>query len=217
MRNRGFASVGLLLQQCDDVLAEDNFIGDNARGIFLEGTVRNTFRRNIVAQSDIAIVMFASAVETRFEGNLFMANMSPLQLVGKRADANFDGNYWSDNTEPDLDGDGRSDRPYRLTNVFDHFRGNLTAADLFSDGFAAATLATAERAFPVLQPVNALDHAPLARPPALADVPRPPGREGRAGWPVLGASAAAMAAGAFVLGARRRPRASRGQRRSVAA
>ena len=38
LRNRGFASVGLLLQQCDDVLAEDNLIADNARGVFLEGT-----------------------------------------------------------------------------------------------------------------------------------------------------------------------------------
>lgn len=216
LRNRGFASVGLLLQQCDDVLAEDNFIGDNARGIFLEGTIRNTFRRNIVAQSDIAIVMFASATETRFEGNLFMANMSPLQLVGKRVDANFDGNYWSDNSEPDLDGDGRSDRPYRLTNVFDHFRGNLTAADLFSDGFAAAALATAERAFPVLQPVNALDHAPLARPPVLRDVPRPEGREGRASVPVVGASGAALLAGVLVLSTRRRPSQARGLRRSLA-
>ena len=31
LSNRGFASVGLLLQQCDDVLAEDNLIADNAQ------------------------------------------------------------------------------------------------------------------------------------------------------------------------------------------
>ena len=42
LRNRGFASVGLLLKACDDVVAEDNLIADNARGIFLEGSYRNT-------------------------------------------------------------------------------------------------------------------------------------------------------------------------------
>ena len=195
LHNRGFASVGLLLQQCDDVLAEDNFIGDNARGIFLEGTIRNTFRRNVVAESDTAIVMFGSAAATRFEGNSFIGNMSPLTLVGKRTDAVFDGNYWSDNTEPDLDGDGRSDRPYRLSSVFDHFRGNLTAADLFSDGFAAAAIGAAEQAFPIIQPTQALDRAPLVRPPALPDVPRPQARSRRAAaWP-MGLSALAFGAG----------------------
>jgi nitrous oxidase accessory protein len=32
LRNRGFASVGLLFQGCDDVLAEHNLVADNARG-----------------------------------------------------------------------------------------------------------------------------------------------------------------------------------------
>jgi len=212
LHNRGFASVGLLLQQCDDVLAEDNFIGDNARGIFLEGTIRNTFRRNIVAESDTAIVMFASASGTRFEGNSFIGNMSPLSLVGKRTDTLFDGNYWSDNSEPDLDGDGRSDRPYRLTSVFDHFRGNLTAADLFSDGFAAAAIGAAEQAFPIIQPTEALDRAPLVRPPALPDVPRPqPGSRRGAAWP-MGLSALAFAAGfGLLVRGRSAPRARGGR------
>ncbi len=42
LRNRGFASVGLLFQGCDDVLAEDNLMADNARGIFIEGSYRIT-------------------------------------------------------------------------------------------------------------------------------------------------------------------------------
>jgi nitrous oxidase accessory protein len=91
--------------------------------------------------------------------------------VGRRTDTVFDGNYWSENHEPDLDGDGRSDRPYRLTSVFDHFRGNLTAADLMSQGFGATALAVAEETFPVLQAIPVEDKAPLVRPPVLAAVP----------------------------------------------
>lgn len=195
IHNRGFASVGLLLQQCDDVLAESNLIADNARGIFIEGTQRVTFRGNVVAKSDAAIVAFDSSSASRFEGNSFVGNMTPLLLVGKRLDAVFTGNYWSDHAEPDLDGDGRTERPYRLTSVFDHLRGNLTAADLYVDGLAGIALSLAETAFPILEPVRVVEAAPLAAPPRLADVPRPAsGRRGR-DWSGLGASVLALVLG----------------------
>jgi nitrous oxidase accessory protein len=199
LHNRGFASVGLLFKACDDVIAESNLIADNARGIFLEGSYRNVFRGNVVAESDAAIVLYDSCAGNRFAGNLFVANMTPLVLVGRRTDTVLDGNYWSDNDEPDLDGDGRSDRPYRLSSVFDHFRGNLTAADLFTESFAAAALAAAERAFPVLEPTTVEDRSPLARPPALPEVPRAPAAPRAAHAAGLLASAAAVALGSVAL------------------
>jgi nitrous oxidase accessory protein len=171
LRNRGFASVGLLLKACDDVVAEDNLIADNARGIFVEGSYRNRFSRNIVAMSDMALVIYDSSGDNVFEGNAFVGNLSPLSLAGRRTDTRFAGNYWSDQGEPDLDGDGIAERPYRLSNVFDHLRGNLTAADLFAQGFAARALGAAERAFPVLDAVPVVDERPLARMPRLPDVP----------------------------------------------
>ena len=214
LRNRGFASVGLLLKACDDVRAEDNLIADNARGIFLEGSYRNVFLRNVVARSDTAIVLYDSAHDNRFEGNSFVGNLTPLTLVGRRTDTVFDGNYWSDNDEPDLDGDGRSDRPYRLGNVFDHFRGNLTAADLMAQGLGAAALSAAERAFPVLLPVRAEDRSPLVRPPRLPDVPAPAPEHGRRHPGGLAASAGALAAGLTVLIHVRRPRHAKREPRS---
>ncbi len=171
VRNRGFASVGLLFKTCDDVLAEDNLIADNARGIFLEGSARNVFRRNVVAASDAAVILYDSSEGNRFEENSFVGNLSPLNLVGRRTDTVFLGNYYSDNQEPDLDGDGRSDRPYRLSSVFDHFRGNLTAADLFSRSFAAKAMGSAEETFPVLRLVPVEDLRPRVRPPSLPAVP----------------------------------------------
>jgi nitrous oxidase accessory protein len=179
IRNRGFASVGLLLKSCDDVLAEDNLIADNARGVFLEGSYRNVFRRNVIAMSDQAIVLYDSTHESRFEGNAFLENFTPLWLVGRRTDTTFEGNYWSDHGEPDLDGDGISDRPYRLSNVFDHLRGNLTAADLYARGPVAAAVGAAERAFPVLDAVPVLDSRPLVRAPVLTGVPSTPAGRGR--------------------------------------
>jgi nitrous oxidase accessory protein len=210
LRNRGFASVGLLFKACDDVVAEDNLIADNARGIFLEGSYRNVFRRNVVAGSDVAVVVYDSCEHNRFEGNAFVGNLSPLELVGRRTDTVFAGNYYSDNGEPDLDGDGRSDRPYRLSSVFDHLRGNLSAADLFAQSFAASAVGAAERAFPVLRLVPVEDAAPLARPPHLREVPTPPRRSaGRSAAGLLG-SLGALVAGAAVLTRGRRPGWARG-------
>jgi nitrous oxidase accessory protein len=177
VHNRGFASVGLLLKACDDVVAEDNLIADNARGVFLEGSYRNRFTRNVIAMSDQAIVLYDSSHDNRFEGNAFLENFTPLWLIGRRTDTAFDGNHWSDHREPDLDGDGIAERPYRLSNVFDHLRGNLTAADLLARAPAAAAIGAAERAFPILDEVPVLDHRPLARMPHLPGVPVASGRE----------------------------------------
>jgi nitrous oxidase accessory protein len=204
LHNRGFASVGLLLKACDDVTAESNLIADNARGIFLEGSSRNLFRRNVVAESDAAVVLYDSCSAIRFDGNSFVANLTPLELVGRRTDTLFDGNYWSGNDVPDLDGDGRSDRPYRLSSAFDHLRGNLTAADLFTQGLGATALAAAERAFPVLDPLPVEDRAPLVRAPELPEVPRASHDSGRPNPPGMAMSAAAAIAGLFFLGRGRR-------------
>ena len=199
LHNRGFASVGLLFKACEDVQADSNLIADNARGIFLEGSYRCLFTGNVIAESDVGIVLYDSCGEVAFHDNSFVANMTPLLLVGRRTDTSVDGNYWSGNDEPDLDGDGLCDRPYPLTSVFDHFRGNLTAADLFTAGFAAAALGAAERAFPVLEPVSVEDHRPLAHPPVLPDVPRAPEQARGAHLAGVLASAAAVAIGSVGL------------------
>jgi nitrous oxidase accessory protein len=206
LRNRGFASVGLLLKTCDDVLAEHNLIADNARGIFLEGSIRVLLKENVIAGSDVGLVLFDSATETRVVGNSFVGNLTPLALSGRRTDTLFEGNYWSGNDAPDLDGDGRSDQPYRVAGVFDHLRGNLTAADLMSRSLAADAVAAAERAMPVLDPVPVLDRAPLARPPDLP-VPRPAADAVRErGLVGLLLSAAAFGAALALSVLRRRPR-----------
>ena len=199
VRNRGFASAGLLLKACDAVVAEDNLIADNARGVFLEGSNDCVLRRNIIAGSDRAIVLYDSCARDRFTGNAFVGNLTPLELVGRRTDTLFEGNYWSGNHEPDLDGDGISDRPYRLYDIFDHLRGNLLAADLMAQGSAALALAAAEESFPVLQPIAALDPRPLARPPSLSAVPVPETAGKRAGGVAAVVAALAGLGGAVVL------------------
>jgi len=205
LHNRGFASVGLLLKSCDDVLAEQNIMADNARGIFVEGSAGVQIRDNAIAQSDVAVVLFASTAKATFTHNSFVGNLSPLMLVGRHTDTVFAGNYFSDNDTPDLDGDGRSDGPYQLSSLFDDFRGNLTAADLFSRSLSASAIAAAERALPVLAPAAVVDPAPLAAPPSLAlpELWRRP--DERRSASALFASACAVLAGLVLVRQGRRP------------
>jgi nitrous oxidase accessory protein len=204
IRNRGFASVGLLLKACDDILAEDNLIADNARGLFLEGSSRNLFRRNVIAGSDAAVILYDSVAQNRFESNSFVSNRTPLLLVGTRTDTVFLGNYYSSNLEPDLDGDGRSDRPMTLSSVFDHFRGNVIAADLLVDTPAAEALGLAEITFPVLRQVAVQDKAPLVHAPVLSEVPSPlgPRRKRGVGGLAISLGLLALASAGFHLGQR---------------
>jgi nitrous oxidase accessory protein len=207
LHNRGFASAGLLLKDCEDVVAEDNLMADNARGVFLEGSDRNTFERNLIAVSDVGLVLFDSSHGNVFRENAFVANLSPLELVGRRSDTNFDGNFWSGAEAPDLDGDGIRDRPYRISSLFDHFRGNVRAANLFAQGPAARALAIAERTFPVLAPVRVQDRHPLVRPPRLDAVPMAGAgaTERMATGLALSAGTLAMGLAAFQWGRRRKP------------
>jgi len=205
VRNRGFASVGLLLKSCDEVLAEYNLIANNARGVFIEGSDSVTIRANVIAQSDVALIVFASASRTVITGNAFVGNLAPLSLVGRRTDTLVRGNYWSDNDALDLDGDGVTDRPYALSTLFDHFRGNLTAADLFARSLSAAAVSAAEKTFPVLEAARLSDATPLAHAPAL---PVPNAADGRPrmhsslGW--VGAVAACLSGAALLRPMRRR-------------
>jgi nitrous oxidase accessory protein len=204
LHNRGFASVGLLLQTCDDVIAEQNIIADNARGIFLEGARRVRIRDNAIAQSDVAVVLFDSTVDTTVSHNSFVGNLSPLMLVGRHTEVTFTGNYWSDNPSLDLDADGRTDRPYQLSSLFDTLRGNLTAADLFSRSLSVSALSAAEEALPVLAPAPVVDPSPLASPPLLALPPlwhRPESRHSIGG---LLTSALALIAGLVLVTTGRR-------------
>ena len=102
---------------CDDVLAEDNLIADNARGIFLEGSYRN----HVPRATSIARLR-------RGDRALRLERREPLrgQLVRRQPDAArrssagaptrvFDGNYWSEQRRArPRRRRHRSDRPYRL-------------------------------------------------------------------------------------------------------
>ncbi|HEY3452556.1 MAG TPA: nitrous oxide reductase family maturation protein NosD [Myxococcales bacterium] len=195
-RNRdGFNAFGLLLKDCEDSRAARNSIVDNVTGIFLEGAHRNLFEGNLVAHNEVAVMLYASALDNRFTANDFVGNRAVLHRVG-RAHAEWAvkgvGNYYDDYPGYDLDGDGRGDVPHRLQDAFEYLAGNHPLLRLQLLSPAADALAVAERSFPVIPRGDEQDPSPAMRPFSRAQQP-PPGP--RQGTPLL-VLAAALTAGA---------------------
>lgn len=174
-RNRGFASFGLLFQDCHGLQVDSNVISDNVVGLFFEATTDNAFRRNIIAKNDVALEMFQNSTGNRFEGNNFLDNLTPLVVVGKSTGSQWSvagrGNYWSDYAGYDMDDDGIGDVPMRLENAFDYLEGRNANVRLFLYSPASQALALAARAFPVLRINGEVDAAPLMRPVPLGGMP----------------------------------------------
>jgi nitrous oxidase accessory protein len=75
------------------------------------------------------------------------------------------GNYWSDYSGYDRDGDGLGDRPYRSLSAFDTLRDRQSALDLFRYTPAQQAIDSAARLFPVVKPdVLIEDSIPLMAP-----------------------------------------------------
>ena len=167
VHNRGFSSFGILFQECNELIAENNFIIDNATGIFMEALRKTRFSGNVIAQNDVALQMFSNADENVFTQNNFVGNVTTLQLVGKRTTTKWSedghGNFWSGYDGYDLNEDGRGDVPQRVQDVFEYIQGNYPRLQIYLNSPAAKALAVAERTFPVLRGSQEVDSAPLMR------------------------------------------------------
>jgi nitrous oxidase accessory protein len=193
LHNRaGYHAFGLLMKDALDSVAEGNAIVDNASGLFLDSSHRNRFVRNLVADNDVGVVLYASSLENSFSDNDFVGNLATLHTVG-RAKADWSpggrGNHYSDYAGYDLDGDGRGDLPHRLQDAFEVLVGDHPLLRLFLSSAAADTLAAAERSFPLVPSSEQEDRAPAMRPVSGVRVGarRPPaktagGSATAAGW-----------------------------------
>jgi nitrous oxidase accessory protein len=166
--NRGFASFGILFQDCHGLVADSNIISDNVVGMFFEASTHNQFRYNIIARNDVALQMFQNAIGNTFTENSFIDNLNPLTIVGKRTETHWSenrrGNYWTQYDGYDLDGDGIGDVPLKIQDLFNYLEGQNVNTRLYLYSPASQALAVAAKAFPILDLTNELDEYPLMQP-----------------------------------------------------
>ena len=167
VHNRGFSSFGILFQECNELIAEDNFIIDNATGIFMEALRKTRFQRNVIAQNDVGMQMFSNSDENVFTENNFVDNLIMLQLIGKSTTTKWSengrGNFWSSYDGYDMNEDGRGDVPQQVQDIFEYIQGNHPRLQIYLDSPAAKALAVAEKTFPVLKGSQEIDRSPLMR------------------------------------------------------
>jgi nitrous oxidase accessory protein len=168
MHNRGFASFGILFQDCHGMEADSNVIADNEVGIFFEATTANRFRHNIIARNDVALQMFQNSIQNVFTENNFIDNLSPLSIVGKRTGSHWNtsgrGNFWSSYEGYDLNDDGIGDIPMSIQNVFQYLEGQNPNLRLYLYSPASQAIAAASRAFPIIAINEERDAYPLMTP-----------------------------------------------------
>ena len=167
IHNRGFSSFGILFQECNELVAENNFFIDNATGIFMEALRKTRFQRNVIAQNDVAMQMFSNSDDNVFTENNFVDNLTMLQLIGKSTTTKWSengrGNFWSGYDGYDMNQDGRGDVVQRVQDVFEYIEGNHPRLRIYLESPAAQALAVAERTFPILKGSQEIDSAPLMR------------------------------------------------------
>ena len=166
--NRGFSSFGILFQDSEGCTAEENAFVDNAVGIFMEALRASAFRHNLIAANDTAIQAFSSASGNTFSGNNFIANLSPIEVVGRTTETRWSeagrGNYWSDYQGYDLDENGVGDVPFKIQNVFERMEGDYPRLRLYLFSPASQALAVSEKVVPLIRGSEEYDRFPLMKP-----------------------------------------------------
>lgn len=202
--NRGPRTYGLLLRDCSDGRFADNRMVDNTIAIFMDNSNRNRLHGNLVQDNGWGVLLYSSCAGNVFAGNSFVNDDYPVALDMRRTGNRFDdgrrGNYWSENTAYDLDGDGVSDAPWSPVSTFAFLSKQYPDLSVLAKSPAVAALGVAERVFPALRASEAVDRFPLVAPPhaggtaAHAPLPAP-----APAWGVLLGFGGLLGAGAFGL------------------
>ncbi|MGE0709931.1 MAG: nitrous oxide reductase family maturation protein NosD [Planctomycetota bacterium] len=171
--NRGPSGFGVGLKDMDDAVVEGNLFRDNRIGANVVNSPREVdstarFENNVFAGNDVGVRLQPAVRHNRYVGNSFIDNQVQVGLTGQgRLQDNLWtvgglGNYWSDYSGYDADGDGRGDVPYRADRLFENLLDREPKLRLFLYSPAAEAIDFAARAFPLVRPEPKLtDTAPL--------------------------------------------------------
>ncbi len=145
----------------------DNYVrGAQQKCAFLYNSHKNDFSGNWFESCDIGI-HFTGSDKNRIVRNSFVANRTQVKLVTTKWyewSENGRGNYWSDNSGFDVDGDGIADQPFRPNDSMDHVLWTQPAAKLLMGSPAVQLVRWSQAAFPALRPGGVIDSNPLMTP-----------------------------------------------------
>lgn len=168
---------GLVLKQLDSSRFLRNIVAGQNRGLFIQQANQNRFEENIVATNDIGLYLSGGSEQNVFVGNAFIRNTDqvwqpPFETEqGRKGPNTFSengrGNYWSDYTGSDRNGDGIGDVPYHETDVFGYLVDRHPDARVLAFSPAVALMRKGEELMPLLNTPGVTDLGPLMQPVAV--------------------------------------------------
>lgn len=159
---------GIMLNYVNDAeLRENAVIGGRDKCLFMYNAHKNRIRDNRFEGCPIGVHFTAGSERNSLAGNSFVGNRNQVKYVGSRWlewSEDGQGNYWSDHSAFDLDGDGLADMPYRPNDLVDHILWSQPYARFLLGSPAIQLIRWALDAFPGLLPGGVIDSHPLMRP-----------------------------------------------------
>lgn len=170
---------GFLFNFANNSDISGNVVRHSDKCVFIYNTNMNRFYGNLFEDCAIGIHFTAGSERNRISGNAFIQNRTQVMYVGTRLldwSVGGRGNYWSDNTAFDLDGNGIADTAYRPNGIMDQVLWRAPAAKLLLNSPATEIVRWAQSQFPAIHPGGVIDSAPLMKPPVIKTVDQLGGR-----------------------------------------
>lgn len=162
----GNSDHGIMLRTIQDSLIEDNIVTGNGKGFFIYDAEYNIIRDNLVIGNRIGAHLWAGSYHNEVNGNDFIQNEQQV-LYGATRDVlwgQHSGNFWSNYTGWDRNGDGRGDIPYAANDIIDRLVWQHPYVKLLLNSPAVQTLRLITEQFPLLRSPSVVDDFPQMRP-----------------------------------------------------
>lgn len=155
---------GLMLNYANHSQIIGNTVYQSEKCVFIYNANHNQFISNHFEQCGTGIHFTATPEGNTIRENAFVNNQTQIKYVGTRfvdwAEGGR-GNYWSDNSAFDLNGDGIGDTAYKPNNIIDQIVWRAPVARLLVNSPAVSIVKWAQQQFPAIMPGGITDSKPL--------------------------------------------------------
>lgn len=172
----GSRDQGLMLNYANGSTITGNIVRGGEKCVFIYNANNNRFTGNRFEHCDIGVHFTAGSEGNALSNNAFIDNRNQVKYVGTRFldwSSEGRGNYWSDNTAFDLNGDGIADTAYRPNGIMDQVLWRAPTARILINSPAVSIVRWAQSQFPAIHPGGVVDSAPLMQPPATPSAAKP--------------------------------------------
>lgn len=182
--SRGPSGHGLGLKEVDGAKVTGNVIYDNRIGVYIDNSPLSPneydyFTENLFAYNDSAVGILPSARNNQFTKNSFVENLEQVTVLGTGPisggnlwSVNGVGNFWSDYSGFDADGDGIGDVAFRSELLSERLMQSHPDLQLYRYSLAASAVDFGAEAVPLFRADPLLvDDGPLVRPVLPSNAP----------------------------------------------